>query len=89
MAILKFNDGKRFVEASKAPLPQSEIEVGFRKDNDQGGLFMLRYDELANLQKRFNPFYLTRLQLLGVKIEAQKAQKAQEMQLKINEEAKP
>ena len=49
MAILKYNDGKRFVEASKAPLPQSEGEIGFRKLNEPTGKFMLRYEELGML----------------------------------------
>ena len=49
MAILKYNDGKRFVEASKAPLPQSEGEIGFRKPNEPTGKFMLRFEELGVL----------------------------------------
>ena len=42
MAILRLNDGKFFVNASEAPLLQSENEVGFKRD----GQFMLRYEEL-------------------------------------------
>ena len=49
MAILKYNDGKRFIEGSKAPLPQSEGEIGFRKPNEPTGKFMLRYEELGVL----------------------------------------
>ena len=49
MAILKYNDGKRFVESSEAPIPQSEGEIGFRKPNESTGKFMLRYEELLPL----------------------------------------
>ena len=45
MAILKYNDGKRFVEGSNAPLPQSENEIGFRVN----GKLTFRYEELPLL----------------------------------------
>ena len=31
MAILRYNDGRRFMDAADAPMPQSEGETGFRK----------------------------------------------------------
>ena len=31
MAILRVNDGKHFFNASEAPIPQSEGEIGFRR----------------------------------------------------------
>ena len=69
MAILRYNDGRRFMDASEAPLPQSEGETGFRKPDDPSGKFMLRYEELSGLRLHFESFYLTRLQLIGIKIE--------------------
>jgi len=33
MAILRLNDGKLFINASDAPLQQSENEIGFRKED--------------------------------------------------------
>ena len=33
MAILRYNDGRRFIDAADAPMPQSEGETGFRKPN--------------------------------------------------------
>ena len=61
MGILRYNDGKRFVDATDAPLPASEGEIGFRRPNEPAGRFMLRYEELPNLRSRFEPLYLTRL----------------------------
>ena len=58
MAVLKLNDGKKFMEGKDAPLPQSEGEIGFRKDDD---VFSLRYEELSRLQKHFNVLYLNQL----------------------------
>ena len=46
MGILRYNDGKRFVDAADAPLPASEGEIGFRRPNESDGKFMLRYEEL-------------------------------------------
>ena len=89
MGILRFNDGKRFVDATDAPLPASEGEIGFRKPNEPTGRFMLRYEELPQLRQRFEPFYLTRLQLMGQKIEIQKAMKAAELLQQEQEAAKP
>ena len=50
MGILRLNDGKRFFDASEAPLPSSEGEIGFRKPNEPSGRFMLRYEELTHLR---------------------------------------
>ena len=36
------------------------------------GIFYLRYDEIPQIQKNFELFYTNRLQLMGVRIEAQK-----------------
>lgn len=47
MAILRYNDGKRFVDAIDAPMPQSEGEIGFRKPDLPNGKFMVRYEELG------------------------------------------
>lgn len=89
MAILRFNDGKRFMDAAEAPMPQSEGETGFRKPDDPTNRFMLRYEELGSLRLHFEPFYLTRLQLIGVKIENQKAMKAAERHQEQIDKAKP
>ena len=86
LAILRLNDGKRFLDSEKAPLMQSENECGFRRQN---GRFGFRYDELAPLQKHFNPLYLNRLQLLGQKIEAMKAERVIKEEIKKIELAKP
>ena len=71
MAILRLNDGKRFVEGADAPLPQSENEIGFRiqSERNKHGKFVLRYEEVVQVQKHFEPLYTNRLQLAGVKIE--------------------
>ena len=61
MAILRYNDGRRFIDAADAPMPQSEGETGFRKPNEPSGRFMLRYEELGSLRTHFESFYLTRL----------------------------
>ena len=79
MGILRLNDGKRYTDTSEAPIPSSEGEIGFRKPNDPSGRFMLRYEELTNLRSHFEPFYLTRIQLMGQKMEMQKAIKAAEI----------
>ena len=63
MAILRINDGKHFFPASDSPLPQSEGEIGFRRPAEPNGAFMLRYEELAHVQKTFELFYTNRLQL--------------------------
>lgn len=75
MAILRINDGKHFVLASEAPLPQSESELGFRTEAD--GLYCLRYEELTIVQKSFDLFYTNRLGLLGHRMEQQKQLKLQ------------
>ena len=72
MAILRLNDGKRFLDADEAPLPQSENEIGFRKVEDnskENGRFMIRYEEISHIQRHFEPLYTNRLQLVGLKIE--------------------
>ena len=69
MAILRYNDGRRFMDAADAPMPQSEGETGFRKPGDPKSRFMLRYEELGSVRLQFEPFYLNRLQLIGQKIE--------------------
>lgn len=85
MAILKYNDGKRFVEGSDAPLPQSEDEVGFRSN----GKLTFRYEELPALQKQFEILYITRMQIIGQQMEQQKALKVQEVNQRYIEAAKP
>lgn len=72
MAILRINDGKHFFSASEAPMPQSEGEIGFRRPAATTGVFYLRYEELSQIQKNFETFYSNRLQLQGIRIEAQK-----------------
>ena len=47
MAILRMNDGKHFFNATEAPLPGSENEVGFRRPLGPQGAFFLRYEELS------------------------------------------
>jgi len=71
MAVLRFNDGKRFMDAEEAPLLQSEADIGFRRVTkaDPAGRYMLRYEELVQVWHQFEPFYTNRLQLLGTKIE--------------------
>jgi len=61
MAILRYNDGKRYVDAVDAPMLQTEDEIGFRKPNLPNGKFMLRYEELPLIRQQFDTFYLTRL----------------------------
>ena len=85
MAIMRLNDGKTFVEADHAPLPQSEGEIGFR---DKSGHFKLRLDELPRLHKHFDALYINQLQIYGRTIEQQRQQKLDEQIQKEHEEAK-
>ena len=87
MAILKYNDGNTFADAEKAPLPQSEGEIGFR--DEKSGVLILRYDELAKLQKHFNSLYINQLQIQGRLMEQQKQQKIAEKMQKNIEDANP
>lgn len=89
MAILKFNDGKHFFNASESPLPQSEFEVGFRRPEGPEGVFYLRYEEIPQIQKSFEQFYTNRLQLLGLRMEAMRNLKVQIETQKQQEGAKP
>jgi len=61
MAILKINDGKHFFNASEVPIPQSEGEIGFRRPAGPDGVFLLRFEELPQIQKTFDQFYTNRL----------------------------
>ena len=89
MAVLRINDGKHFFNQIDTPIPQSEIEVGFRRPEGPEGVFYLRYEELPSVQKMFELFYTNRLNLMGLKIEAQKQLKLQIEAQKQMEEAKP
>ena len=72
MAILKLNDGKHFFDSAEVPMPQSEGEVGFRRPEGPKGVFYLRYEELVHIQKNFDVFSTNRIQLLGMRTEANK-----------------
>ena len=87
LAILRINDGKHFVDSSHAPMPQSEGEIGFRREEDNQ--FLLRNQEVSQVQKTFEQFYTNRLQLLGQRIEAQKQLKKQIETQKQADLAKP
>ena len=89
MAVLRINDGKHFFNQVDTPIPQSEIEVGFRRPEGPEGVFYLRYEELPSVHKMFELFYTNRLNLMGLKIEAQKQLKLQIEAQKQMEEAKP
>ena len=81
MAILRMSDHKRIGQQSEVAQTQQEHDdpnaFGFYNEKD---LFCLRSEDLPKIHRKFNIFYLNRLQHIGKLLEMQKAQKASQQQ---------